>query len=85
MFLRAHNASQRNHSVFDADQIRPFAKMLSGRVRRGSSVVLHPAASQDRCQGGMQDLEELRSPVTSNSIIIELLVAKRSARYDKGR
>ena len=48
-------------------------------------MVLHPAASQDRCQGGMQDLEELRAPVTSNSIIIELLVAKRSARYDKGR
>jgi hypothetical protein len=23
-------------------------------------VVLRPAASQDRCQGGMQDLEELR-------------------------
>jgi hypothetical protein len=48
-------------------------------------VVLRPAASQDRCQGAMQGLEGLRSPVRSNSIIIELLVAKRSARYDKGR
>jgi hypothetical protein len=38
-----------------------FAKMLSGQVRRGTSVVLCPAASQDHCQGAMQGLEELRS------------------------
>jgi hypothetical protein len=49
----SEGASQRN---FDADQIRRFAKMLSGQVGRGSSVVLRPAASQDRCQGGMQGL-----------------------------
>jgi hypothetical protein len=46
---------------FDADQIRRFAKVLSGRVGRGSFVALRPATSQDRCQDGMQGLEELRS------------------------
>jgi hypothetical protein len=54
----SEGASQRN---FDADQIRRFAKMLSGQVGRGSSVVLRPTASQDRCQRRMQGLEELRS------------------------
>ena len=61
MFLRALMASQRNHRVFDADQIRRFAKMLSGQVGRGSFVALRPATSQDLCQDGMQGLEELRS------------------------
>jgi hypothetical protein len=41
--------------------MRRFAKMLFGQVGRGFSVVLPPAASQDLCQDGMQDLEELRS------------------------
>jgi hypothetical protein len=57
----ALHASRCNHSVFEADQMRRFAKMLSGQVGRGSFVVLRPTASQDRCQGRMQGLEELRS------------------------
>jgi hypothetical protein len=40
----------------------PICKMLSGQVGRGFSVVLRPATfSQDGSQGGMQELEELRS------------------------
>jgi len=37
-----------------------ICKVLSYKAGRGSSVVLPPTASQDRCQGGMQGLEELR-------------------------
>jgi hypothetical protein len=48
--------------------MRRFAKMLFGQVGRGSSVVLRPTASQDRCQGAMQGLEESPSKTSFTTI-----------------
>jgi hypothetical protein len=50
------NPHRRNHSVFDVDQMRRFAKGLSFKVGRSSALVLYPATSQDRCQRGTQGL-----------------------------
>jgi len=41
------------------DQWAEFAKCYPTKLGE-SSVVLHPTASQDRRQGGMQGVEELR-------------------------
>jgi hypothetical protein len=49
------------HIGFDVDQMRRLAKALSSKVGRSSALVLYPATSQNRCQRGTQDLEELRS------------------------
>ena len=52
------NPHRRNHSVFDVDQMRRFAKMLPGQVGRGSFIswccIPRPAARD-------QGLEGLRS------------------------
>ena len=47
--------------------MRQFAKCYSVKLGQALAWCCISLASQDRCQGGMQGLEELRSPVRSNS------------------
>jgi hypothetical protein len=46
--------------VFDLDQCANLQKCYPVKLGEALPVVLRPAASQDRCQDGMQGLEELR-------------------------